>query len=707
MDSFFDDFLSHFQVTTRYKDSAQCKCPAHDDKQASLSVKMGTKNPDCIILKCHAGCSNDDILRAAGLTAKDMFRRSERSGSETNWKRYIEGRENKKIVARYDYHSSIDGAYAFTKIRLEGKRIIYGRFENDRFRYGLNGKHSKDLLAVYGNIDRIKQAIEAGETVFITEGEKDTDSMKKLGYVSCSYGSATDWQGGLAELFRNANVIILADNDKSGIEVAHAIYNDLQGVALSSRIIIPTPDIDKGDISDYLSIHTKEDFETLLRVDKEETKSLPAVVSSSEVGFVDSVRDLLLYDDKQKIRYIVRNIETVLEHDARFRNKIRFNEFSHSIDILGALPWKNDNSCRAWGNADDASLFSVLQCDYGFNKRQDCIDALENVAHRNAYNPVKDTLEGLEYRGEGFIRKLLPCYLGCKDTEYTYQVMRLFMLGAVNRIYRAGCKFDYTLMLQGRQGLGKSTFLQLLALDDSWFNDSLDSLDNKDSIQGLIGSWIVELAELKSFTRTTGGMDSIKRFLTATQDKVRLSYARRVEVFPRQCVFAGTTNRADFLIDETGNRRFLVVKAGEVTPTKDIFDKEEIVADISGAWAETMHIFKTENRPLVLPIEFEQEARSMQEQCLVEDVRTGIIEKYLEGRGRTCVAEIWQEALQKEGQPLKYQSREIAEILLSLGYEKIGSRKYGTYGNQRVFEKISKPEDETFKPADNSVPFSA
>ncbi len=710
MDDLFYNFISHFEVVKRNNNSAQCKCPAHDDKKASLSIALGTKNPDCIVMKCFAGCTNQEILVAAGLSEKDMFRKSIQGGtSKVKWKQYIEGREKKKVVARYDYHSFLDGSYAYTRVRLvdeEGKSMIVGRFENDYFRYSLNGK-KKDFKAIYGDIRSIKKAIVLGDIVFVTEGEKDTDTLIKYGYTACSYGSSNDWQPALAELFKNARVVILADNDKAGKEVAYKVYEDLQGVARSSKIIIPTPDIEKGDISDYFETHTKEDFEELLKTENG-SPLLPVVADiPSEVGLLTDVREMLLYDENGKLRNIVRNIETVLEHDVRFKNKIRYNEFSHSIDILGALPWKGDNSCRAWNNSDDASLFSVLQCDYGFSKRQDCIDALDIVAKNNSYNPVKDVLESLEYKGEGYIRKLLPCYLGCADTEYNYQVMLLFMLGAVSRIYKAGTKFDFCLMLQGKQGIGKSTFLQLLALDDSWFNDSLDSLDGKDSIQGLIGSWIIELAELKSFARTTGGMDSIKRFLTATQDKIRLPYCRVVETFPRMCVFAGTTNRADFLIDETGNRRFLIVIAGENTPSKNLFDKEEILPDIKMAWAEAVHIYKTESRPLVLPVEVEQEARSIQEQCLVDDPRIGIIEKYLEDKNRTCVLEIWQEALKQEGQPLKFQSREIAEIVLSLGFKKIGSRKYGALGSQKTFERINKIEEGSFIPCGDDVPFSA
>ena len=151
-------------------------------------------------------------------------------------------------------------------------------------------------------------------------------------------------------------------------------------------------------------------------------------------------------------------------------------------------------------------MFSILQSDYDLNNRNDFFDALKNIAIRNKFHPVRNILDSFKWDGKNHIRKLLPDYLGVEDTEYTYQVMRLWMLGAVTRIYQPGAKFDYTVIFKGRQGLGKSTFLQLLALDSDWFNDSLDSLDSDKSAQSLMGSWIIELAELKSLARTAGGV---------------------------------------------------------------------------------------------------------------------------------------------------------------------------------------------------------
>lgn len=119
-----------------------------------------------------------------------------------------------------------------------------------------------------------------------------------------------------------------------------------------------------------------------------------------------------------------------------------------------------------WSSHDDSALFSLIQADYGLKSRQDFADALKNVSMRNKFHPVRELLDSLTWDGKEHIRSLLPEYLGAEDSDYTYQVMRLWMLGAVSRVYKPGSKFDYTIILQGSQGIGKSTFLKLMALDD-------------------------------------------------------------------------------------------------------------------------------------------------------------------------------------------------------------------------------------------------
>ena len=316
------------------------------------------------------------------------------------------------------------------------------------------------------------------------------------------------------------------------------------------------------------------------------------------------------------------------------------------------MPWEEEDNCRAWNSGDNSALFSMIQCDYGLNSRQDFFDAMKNVAMRHKFHPIKDLLNSFQWDGREHIRSLLPEYLGAEDSDYTYQVMRLWMLGAVARIFRSGCKFDYCMILQGAQGVGKSTLPRLMTLDDSWFSDSLDSLDTDRSAQSLIEVWICELAELKSLARTTGGMESVKKFLTATQDRFRQPYERRADTYLRSCVFMGTTNKSDLLSDQTGNRRFLIVKVGEQKPEKNLFD-ESAMEDIRQSWAEAVYIWKNEKPTLILPESLKQEAEQDQNDNMADDGSSGIIEAYLEDQTKVCAIQVWQEALGQSGTPPK------------------------------------------------------
>lgn len=395
-------------------------------------------------------------------------------------------------------------------------------------------------------------------------------------------------------------------------------------------------------------------------------------------------------EKSRKPQQTVRNFEIIMENDSRFAGKIKFDEFSRQEHLMGGVPWENEACDRAWGSRDDAALYSIIQTDYGVKNRNDYFDAVKNVSMRNRFHPVRDVLDSLEFDGGEHIRGLLPDYLGVEDTEYSHQVMRLWMLGAVARVYEPGCKFDYTMIFTGPQGLGKSTFLKMMALNDAWFNDSLDSLDSDKAAQSLMGSWIVELAELKSLARTAGGVESVKRFLTAAQDKYRVPYERRADIFLRQCVFAGTTNKSDFLQDETGNRRFLIIQTGINEPAKSLFDPEAI-DDMKAAWAQAAHIWKTEQPGLILPDSCRDEARRLQGESMADDGKVGIITQFLEDKQRTCVLEIWKEALEENGRPQKWQSSEIMDIVLSIpGWTKMkNTSTFGGYGRQKGLQKVN------------------
>ncbi|MCI7131010.1 MAG: hypothetical protein MSA09_10785, partial [Lachnospiraceae bacterium] len=173
----YESNLHHFTISKRYGDKAQCKCPAHDDKQASLTITKGRK---CTLFHCHAGCTLEDVLSAAGLEKKDTFYDTE--PRIPNWRAYIESREKRRIEATYNY-VSINGSYAFTKIRLSGKKLLYGKLENDRFSYGIGREGRKSYKAIYGSVQALTKAVSEGKPIFIPEGEKDVDTLTKQGYT--------------------------------------------------------------------------------------------------------------------------------------------------------------------------------------------------------------------------------------------------------------------------------------------------------------------------------------------------------------------------------------------------------------------------------------------------------------------------------------------------------------------------------------------
>lgn len=599
-------------------------------------------------------------------------------------------------LAEYKYFDYKSEKYLYSVFRMKDKNKGFpvGVRNGAHVTSGINGIDVS--LAVFtDDVKRLKQAIADGVLIVYTEGEKDCLIVIKNGFVSFSCGGCNKFKESLLPYLKGGKFIVFADNDTPGIKDAERITALLNTVG-TATMIIPPGVPDKGDISDYMQNHSKEDLQRLIddALNNTVTEKREIITCS-----IPDVKELLVYkidydkdgnEKSKKVLQTVRNFEIVLENDCRFARKLRFDEFAQQAYLMGDVPWETEHNYRAWSSHDDSALFSILQSDYGLTSRNDYFDAVKNVTMRNKFHPVRDVLDSLTWDGKEHIRGLLPDYLGANDTEYTYQVMRLWMLGAVGRIYHPGCKFDYTMILQGRQGIGKSTFLQLLALNDSWFNDSLDSLDSDKAAQSLMGSWVIELAELKSLARTAGGVESVKRFLTATQDKFRIPYERRADIFLRQCVFAGTTNKSDFLQDETGNRRFLIIQTGVNEPTKNLFSLTTI-EDVKAAWAQAVHIWKTENPKLILPDSCREEAKQLQEESMADDGKIGIISEYLSDKHRTCVLEIWQKALQENGRPQKWQSSEICNIVLGIsGWTRMKNpAKFGVYGSQRGFQKSS------------------
>ena len=412
----------------------------------------------------------------------------------------------------------------------------------------------------------------------------------------------------------------------------------------------------------------------------------------------------------------IANAAEAIEYDKKLIGRLFYNEMTFSPYVMGDLPWRKCCKWREWDNTDDTNLKSYIEDKYGLKNGEKTMDALNNVVHKHPANPVKEMLKKAldEWDGNKHVENLLPRFVGADKTEYNTAVMRLFMLGAVSRVFKPGCKFDYMMVLVGKQGKFKSSFLSLLAVNDAWCHDNFNSLEGDKAFEKLRGKWIVELAELQA-TKRTKDVEAIKAFITSRTDTYRAPYARRTEDHPRMCVLAGTSNPVDFLTDRTGNRRFLPVTCSLHEVENPLEHIEASRAEILQAWGEIMDEFTRAGGriPLILPKDLAETAQRMQEDYLEEDPDIGIIQKWLDKNpniNRVCAVQLWKEALKKEFAPYTRKDiNAIHEIMKNniQGWVSGGKQLCGDYGIQRAYERML-PDivDAEWSEADDDLPFN-
>ena len=399
-----------------------------------------------------------------------------------------------------------------------------------------------------------------------------------------------------------------------------------------------------------------------------------------------------------EIAQTVANCEEVIRYDDKLFGRLCYNEVSCSPYVYGNLPWKSNRGWREWDNGDDTNLWAYIEKHYGLKSNEKIMAGFNNVIRSRVVNPIKEMLENAHdiWDGNKHVENLLPLITGADKTEYNTAVLRLFMLGAVSRIYHPGCKFDYMLVLVGEQGKYKSSFFRFLALNDDWLNDNFSSLDGDKAFEKLRGMWIVEMAELQA-TKRAKDVESIKSFITSRNDSYRPPYARRTELHPRMCVLAGTSNPVDFLVDKTGNRRFLPVSCG-TNPVNNPFDDEQATrAEVVQAWGEIMDEFLRAGGKvrLVLPKEMERQALKMQSAYQEDDPAVGMIQEWLNTttEERVCAVQIWREALGHDYDKYEHKNiNAIHEIMRNsiTGWREVGKQRCGKYGFQRSYERIEK-----------------
>ena len=268
-------------------------------------------------------------------------------------------------------------------------------------------------------------------------------------------------------------------------------------------------------------------------------------------------RSRLHYNAHGALKPTRHNAVLFLTCEPALCDAIAYDAFAAKIVRRRPLPWAPKPG--PWTDLDDLHVGEYLaETERANFSSKTIFEAVQLAAHRHLIHPVRDYLDSLDWDGTPRLDDWLFDALdavGRSNVElaaYTRRVAAWTLLGAVARAYEPGCKFDYVLVLEGEQGLGKSRAIQILG--GPWYADTPFSIGSKDAYQALNGTWFNEFSELDALRRTEA--IKVKAYLSSQVDHYRPAYERRTVDHPRSSIFIGTSNEDAYLDDPTGNRRF-------------------------------------------------------------------------------------------------------------------------------------------------------
>jgi hypothetical protein len=295
-------------------------------------------------------------------------------------------------------------------------------------------------------------------------------------------------------------------------------------------------------------------------------------------------RTRLLRNDKGKLMPCYENVALFLQNSPEWIGVLGYNEFTGGNFVLNQppVPIAVAMGAELEDHFDTDAVRWLERC--GLMVKPDLVRrVVDGIARRNSFHPVRDYLESLPvWDRKPRVGTWLIEYCGVESSDaspnyYAMNVGEKFLISAIARILKPGCKVDHILVLEGEQGIGKSTAARILA--GEWFTDQLGEMGSKDASMQVRGVWIVELSELGTLGRSESARE--KAFISQQTERFRLPYGHRIVQVPRQCVFIGTTNLDTWLKDETGGRRFWPVQCRQI-------DQEALKQDRDQLWAEAL-----------------------------------------------------------------------------------------------------------------------
>ncbi|UUV43178.1 DNA primase/polymerase [Rhodobacter phage RcCWillis] len=452
-------------------------------------------------------------------------------------------------------------------------------------------------------------------------------------------------------------------------------------------------------------------------------------------------QQLLHRNEDGELKSTLHNLTIIIRNDKRTCGVMAHNEFTQEIVMRGTPgrvrkkrdkgkavqnlegpiwtlkdPVNGDN----WTDTHDNAIRRMIEAPTtqgGFGIKvsdRDLRGAIDICASENRFHPVRERLEGLvdKWDGKCRVETFFIDYLGCEDSQYHRQAATVMLLGAVARAFEPGHKYDFVAILEGAQGAGKSTFIDILGMH--WSAELTGDISKPQDMVGVMsGQWIMEIGELSTMSRAD--VNDLKAFVSRTHDKARPPYGKRAIVYPRQCIFIGSTNDREYLRDATGNRRYWPIVCNL---QGRMIDNPKLRTEVELIWAEAVLMYREWRKKMPigdLPLYLSNkdaaaEAKLIQEAKRIETAEDALAAKILawldspvvEGDGfddpnaprpvhtETCINQIWEEVLQRNGSIPHNETIKIGKAMQIIGWYRTAgpitsSKLSKKYGRTRVY----------------------
>ena len=372
----------------------------------------------------------------------------------------------------------------------------------------------------------------------------------------------------------------------------------------------------------------------------------------------------------------VANVVTALQKDARWGPDVLWYD-----EFLDRVRYHDGEHVREWRDDDDTRLTVYMQQAIGLTgiAESQVASAARYVARQRVRHCVREHVQSFTWDGVERIAHAFEDFWGVvaapnQPSEYIRAVSFNFFVALIARIMRPGCQLDTMVIFEGPQGIGKSRALRVIGGD--WYSLAAESVTSKDFFQVLSGCWLEEIGEMDSFSRAE--RERTKLVISTPVDRYRPSYARHAKDFPRQCVFAGTTNHDDYGNDDTGLRRFLPVRCTEIDIPGLTVARPQLIAEAlhcftdGAAWWEV---------PRAMEAQSDRQAVDIWTDLVLEHV-TAKADNVI-GATDVAIADILRDALKiRDADMTRVQELRVGRILKLAGWAKRPARRMGKLGKR-------------------------